>query len=151
MIKHLFECGFHHPGGCLGYRIENDGHHIIINGKINGKGSFLIIDTGASKSVFNIDLPDVKVKDNNSLSHGNPDAISLTTDDIPSTNGIVKELQLGELVIYNYDATLIDMKHINKLYHKKTGKIIMGLIGNDLLIKYKAIIDYSGRILILNY
>lgn len=132
-------------------RIENDGHHIIINGKINGKESFLIIDTGASRSVFNIDLPDVKAKDDSLLSRSHPDAITLTTDDIPSTTGIIRELQLGELVIYDYDATLIDMKHINELYHKKTGKIIMGLIGNDLLIKYKAIIDYSGKILILNY
>jgi predicted aspartyl protease len=132
-------------------RIENDGHHIIIRGKINGKESFFIVDTGASRSVFNAALPGVKAKDDVLLSRNYPNAITLTTDEIPSTAGIINELQLGELIIYDYEATLIDMKHINELYRNISGKIIKGLIGNDLLIKHQAVIDYSGQVLILNY
>jgi predicted aspartyl protease len=133
-------------------RIENDGHHLIIRGKINRKESSLIVDTGASKSVFNAGLPDIRLKKNDIEDESNyPNAVTLATDEIPSTTGIIDELQLGRLLIKNYEATLIDMKHINELYRNISGKVIKGLIGNDLLIKYKAVVDFHNKVLILDY
>ncbi len=132
-------------------RIEKDGHHIIVRGKINGKDSSLIVDTGASKSVFNAGLPDIRPENDIEDKSNYPNAVTLATDEIPSTTGIIDELQLGGLLIKNYEATLIDMKHINELYRSIPGKVIKGLIGNDLLIKYKAVIDYHNKVLILDY
>jgi hypothetical protein len=132
-------------------RIENDGHHIVVNGRINGKESFLIVDTGASRSVFNAGLPGIRPKDGIAAGSTSPGAVTLATDEIPSLTGIIDELQLGGLLISNYEATLIDMKHINELYRKISGKEIIGLVGNDLLIKYNAVIDYNNKVLILDY
>jgi predicted aspartyl protease len=131
--------------------VGNDGHHIIIKGKINKKDRFLMIDTGASKSVFNVSLLNIKTKEGMSVYQKNASAVTMTLDEIPSTNGIIKELQIQDLKIYNFEATLIDLKHINDLYQNNSGKEISGLIGNDLLIKYKAVIDYSNKVLILSY
>jgi hypothetical protein len=132
-------------------RIENDGYHLIIRGKINRKESSLIVDTGASKSVFNAGLPDIRPEDDVEDVSNYPNAVTLATDEIPSTKGIIDELQLGGLLIKNYEATLIDMKHINELYRNISGKVIKGLIGNDLLIKYKAVVDFHNKVLILDY
>ncbi len=130
---------------------ENDGHHIIIRGKINKKERFLLIDTGASKSVFNMSLLKIKTKEDISIYQNYTSAATITPDDIPSTTGNIKEIELQELKIYNYEATFIDLKHINDLYQNTLEKKISGLIGNDLLIKYKAVIDYSNKVLILSY
>jgi hypothetical protein len=132
-------------------RIENDGHHLIIRGKINRKESSLIVDTGASKSVFNAGLTDIRPKNDIEEKSNYPNAVTLATDEIPSTTGIIDELQLGGLLIKNYEVTLIDMKHINELYRNISGKVIKGLIGNDLLIKYKAVVDFHNKVLILDY
>ena len=35
--------------------IEGDGFHVMISGKINGKEAHFLIDTGASRSVFDTD------------------------------------------------------------------------------------------------
>jgi predicted aspartyl protease len=131
--------------------VENDGYHLIIKGKINKKDRFLMIDTGASKSVFNVSLLNIKTKEGMSVYQKNASAVTMTLDEIPSTNGIINELQIQDLKIYNFEATLIDLKHINDLYQNNSGKEISGLIGNDLLIKYKAVIDYSNKVLILSY
>lgn len=131
--------------------IENDGYHLIINGKINKKDSLLMIDTGASRSVFNIELLNDENKQDMTIYEDQISAISLTPDEIPSASGIIRELQLQELKIQNYLAAFVDMEHINALYQNNSGKLINGLIGNDLLIKYNAVIDYSNKVLILSY
>lgn len=132
-------------------KIESDGHHIIIKGKINKKDTFLMIDTGASRSVFSIKLLNEKTKEDMTMYQNYTSAITLTPDEIPSTSGIIRELQLQELKIQNYEVAFVDMKHINDIYQNNSGKIINGLIGNDLLIKYNAVIDYSNKVLILSY
>jgi len=107
---------------------ENDGHHIIIRGKINKKERFLLIDTGASKSVFNMSLLKIKTKEDISIYQNYTSAATITPDDIPSTTGNIKEIELQELKIYNYEATFIDLKHINDLYQNTLEKKISGLI-----------------------
>lgn len=131
--------------------IENEGYHLIIQGKINSRISNLIIDTGASKSVFSSNLSGLQKGESSYLSKTDINTTSLLYDEIPSVNGVIKELQLGSLKIRNYKVTFIDIEHINKIYHASVGKTITGLIGNDLLLKHQAIIDYLNRTLILTY
>ena len=129
---------------------ENENFHIIIKGKINNKDAFLMIDTGASRSVFDLSLFSTKANDNRLAYQDNTSAVNMITDEIPSSKGIIEELQLHDLKIYNFEATLIDLKHINDFYRNNLGKSINGLIGNDLLIQYNAVIDYSNMVLILS-
>ena len=110
-----------------------------------------MIDTGASRSVFSIKLLNEKTKEDMTMYQNYTSAITLTPDEIPSASGIIRELQLQELKIQNYEVAFVDMKHINDIYQNNSGKIINGLIGNDLLIKYNAVIDYSNKVLILSY
>ncbi len=132
-------------------KIENEGSHLIIQGNINKNKCYLIIDTGASKSVFNRKLSDSMKEENINLNIHDLHTTTLYSDDIPSISGIIKEFQIGTLCKYNYEVTFIDIDYINKLYQDTVGKKIDGLIGNDLLVAHKAIIDYADKSLILTY
>ncbi len=132
-------------------RIENEGYHLIIKGKINKKVSNLIIDTGASRSVFSNSLSGIRKGESAYLNQTDLSTTSLLSDEIPSVNGIINEFQVGALRKSNYEATFIDIEYINKLYNDSVGKTIDGLIGNDLLIKHQAIIDFLNSMLVLTY
>lgn len=131
--------------------IEKEGFHLIIQGKINKKKSNLIVDTGASKSVFNKKLSGKIKEDNiNQNIHNLHTTISFS-DEIPSMNGIIKEFQIGTLHKYNLEVTFIDIDYINRFYKITVGKKIDGLIGNDLLVTYQAKINYADKSLTLTY
>jgi len=55
----------------------------------------------------------------------------------------IKELRIGELKIKNFEVLAIDLSHISS----KFGVDISGAIRNDILRKFKAIIDYNEKIL----
>ena len=121
--------------------IEGDGFHIMIPGRINGKEANFLIDTGASRSVFDlatmsefIDDPDFQKKDGITAGVGSSDLESSTFD--------IDSLFIGELEIKHYQAVAIDLENIHETYEKIHLPKIHGIIGGDILVNYKAIINY---------
>jgi hypothetical protein len=49
----------------------------------------------------------------------------------------------------NYLVAVIDLTHVNQTYEGVGKKPIFGIVGSDILMDRKAIIDYSKKILIL--
>ncbi len=122
--------------------IEGDGYHLMIRGKINGKDAHFLIDTGASRSVFDpvtitsfIDDPQFEKKEGITAGVGSSDLESATFN--------IETLSLGDLVIHNYEGVAIDMENIHETYEKIHLPKIHGIIGGDILVKYKAIINYK--------
>jgi len=129
--------------------IENDGFHLQLKVKINGVEANLILDTGASRSVFDetritLFTKNNHVEDNERLSTG------LGTNTMTSKNVILEKLQLNELIIENYEATILDLAHVNESYEKLELELIDGVLGSDILVEYNAIIDYGKKELIFN-
>ena len=132
--------------------IEGEGFHLMIKAKINGKKANILIDTGASRTVFDSEqiknfIPENhdEFEDNEKLSTG------LGTSSLVSQATIIKKLQFGNLIIKNYTAVVLDMKHINQSYTTLNFPAIDGVLGSDLLSKYKAVIYYKEKILKLYY
>ena len=128
--------------------IENDGCHILVVVKINGKKANLLIDTGASRTVFDNTkikkfIPkDHKVfKDNEKLSTG------IGTNKLESQVTVLKKLELGDIIVKNYNAIVLDMKHVIQSYSSLKLPVIDGILGGDLLAHYKAVINYKDKIL----
>ena len=76
--------------------IEGDGFHIMIQGQINGKEANFLVDTGASRSVFDpknianfIDNPQFEKKEGITAGVGGNELESATFD--------IETLNLGEL------------------------------------------------------
>ncbi len=128
--------------------IEDDGFHLKVAIKINGKKSSLILDTGASRTVFDANsignfVDENEVEEQERLSSG----IGTTT--MASKKVMLKKIQLGKVVINDYSAAVIDLTHVNQSYEKLELEPVDGVLGGDILIDYKAIINYDKKELVL--
>jgi hypothetical protein len=63
----------------------------------------------------------------------------------------LKKLKIGDIVIPDYKTFILDLSHVNNSYAQIGIKHIDGVIGSDLLVEYKAIIDYEKKHLKLKY
>jgi len=130
--------------------IEEDGFHLMIQSAINGKKAWLLIDTGASKTVFDRERIKKFVDEkefflNEKLSTG------LGTSTMQTHSVTVKKFQLGQLTIKNYNSILLDLSHVNDSYHKLDLPEIDGVLGSDLMVQYQAVIDYKAKELKLKF
>ena len=120
--------------------------HLLIKGKINGvKGNF-ILDTGASNSCVGFE----------SIEHFKLDAqFSVTKAAGAGATGIEtqlaknNEIQLGRWKNKKFHLIVFDMSHVNEALMQYKTKPVDGIIGADVLLKGKAIIDYSNHYLYL--
>ena len=124
--------------------IDEDGIHILVEAKINGKKANLLIDTGASKSVFDINRAK-RFVDHSEFEASEKLSNGLGTNSMESKTTNFKKFKLGDVLIENFSAVLLDMTHINESYTQIGFKAIDGVIGSDIMYKYKATIDYKKQ------
>ena len=130
--------------------IEEDGFHLQLKVYINNRVANVLIDTGASKTVFDKNritsfVKDTEFQSNERLSTG------LGTNTMASQTTELKKLKIGEIIIENYKTVLLDLGHVNHSYQLLGLKQIDGVIGSDLLKKFKAVIDYDKAFLKLSF
>lgn len=128
--------------------IDNDGYHLSVKAKINGKVAHLIIDTGASRTVFDLNRIGKFVKSHNMKENGRL-STGLGTNTMKSQVSELKRLELGSMHISNYKAIFLDLSHINVSYVNAGLNPIDGVVGSDILHDHKAIVDYNRLELIL--
>ena len=124
--------------------IEGEGFHVMVKGKINGMEANFIIDTGASRSVFDptvitrfVEDPQFKKKPGITAGVGG--------SDLDSSTFIIDTLTLGDIEIHDYEAVALDLENIHETYHKLGLPAIDGIIGGDLLYRLKATLNYRLR------
>lgn len=129
--------------------INGGGYHLGIEVMLNGKNAFLLLDTGASRTVLDknqindyIHNQEIELLDEKSTGLGTNNMDIHTTE--------ISQLEIGYKKIQNITLALIDLSHVNETYEKLGFKKIQGVLGSDLLYKYKAIIDYQKLELTLN-
>lgn len=130
--------------------IENDGYHLLTTILINGKNALIIIDTGASRSVFDV----TRIIDfigHNNLSEHDKLSSGLGTNTMTSKKVVLDTLNLNGLVLNHYEATILNLHHVNQSYQKIGLNPIDGILGGDVLNDYHAIIDYKNSILTLSF
>lgn len=128
--------------------IEADGHHLAVKLRINGKNANAILDTGASKTVLDKTmivpyLSGEKFADNETLSTG------LGTTTMQSQIVTIRSFGIGKITIAGYQSVILDLSHVNLTYEKLGLEPIVGVLGSDVLEKFKAVVDYGKRRLFL--
>ena len=120
--------------------------HLLIKAKINGvKGNF-ILDTGASNSCIgfeSIKLFQLKAKDSKTKASGAGATGMLTQTSVGN------KLQLGNWKYRDFDLVIFDLSHVNEALMQYKAKPVHGIIGADILMKGKGIIDYYNHCLYL--
>ena len=128
--------------------LEPDNYHIVVRAKIEDKPLNVLIDTGASHSCFDLAFiknlnPEISMEDNDGLNVG------VGTSDFESKLSTINDFRMGRFLLKQYDVVLLDMSNINQAYEMMHKPLIHGIIGSDFLMKYKALIDYRERVLVL--
>jgi predicted aspartyl protease len=129
--------------------LDNKSFHLLIEAEINELAVNLIIDTGASKTVFDKSLNGIAVRASDPQDLEEIHSMGIMTGNIESQSAVVKLFKLGKLKLRDFPVVLIDLESINKIYLKVTGKQIHGLLGSDFLLEMNAVIDYGKACLIL--
>lgn len=120
--------------------------HLLIKAKINGvKGNF-ILDTGASSSCVGFEsvaLFLLEAKDSKTKASGAGATGMLTQTSVGN------KLQLGSWKDKSFDLVIFDLTHVNQALISYKAKPVHGIIGADILMKGKGIIDYYNHCLYL--
>ena len=120
--------------------------HLLIKAKINGvKGNF-ILDTGASNSCVgfeSIEMFQLTANDSKTKAAG-AGATGMFTQTSASN-----KLQLGDWKCRDFDIVIFDLSHVNEALTAYKAKPVHGIIGADILMKAKGIIDYYNHCLYL--
>ena len=124
--------------------IEGDGFHIMIKGTIHGKEARFLIDTGASRSVFDPKTITSFI-DNLQFEKKEGMTAGVGSSDLESSTFIIDHLSIGELEITDYEGVALDLENIHEMYEKLDLPHIDGIIGGDLLKKHKAVINYRNK------
>jgi predicted aspartyl protease len=124
--------------------IEGDGFHIMVKGMIHGKEANFLIDTGASRSVFDPNtitdfIDDIQFEKKEGMTAG------VGSSDLESSTFVIDSFSIGDMKIHNYEAVALDLENIHEMYAKLALPHIDGIIGGDLLKKYKAVINYRSK------
>lgn len=120
--------------------------HLLIKASINGiKGTF-ILDTGASNSCVgfeSIERFELKAGKSKTKAAG-AGAVGMFTQ-------LAKDntLQIGRWKNTEFHLVIFDLSHVNEALLQYKAKPVQGIIGADVLLKGKAIIDYYNHCLYL--
>ena len=126
--------------------LEDQNFHPVISADVNGRKGNWIIDTGASKTVFDKNRTDdyILLDEIDELHSVEAAEQPLNTD-----LAALKSIQFEDVFISKLKVAIIDLRHINKIYKNSGGPEICGLIGSDFLYKYNAVINYNKKLLTL--
>ncbi len=124
--------------------IQDDGVHLVLQAQLNNTDCRLLIDTGASRTVFDQNRID-KFVENPDLQENEQRSTGLGTNQMKSHIIQIEKLEIGDLCLKDYTSVVIDMVHINQSFELFGLEVIDGVIGGDILLEYKAEIDYRKK------
>ncbi len=129
--------------------IEGEGFHIMVKGMIHGKEANFLIDTGASRSVFDPKTISSFIDD---LTFEKKEGITAGVggSDLESSTFRIDVFSIGDMEIRDYEGVALDLDNVHELYGKLGLPHIDGILGGDLLKRYKAIINYKSKKIRLN-
>ncbi|TDW49971.1 aspartyl protease [Flavobacterium sp. 270] len=120
--------------------------HLSIKAKINGVSGSFILDTGASntcigfESIEHFELQAKKSKTKASGAGGTGMETQISANNI---------LKIGSWKNKDFSIVIFDLSHVNEALESYKAKPVHGIIGADVLLEGKAIIDYYNHYLYL--
>lgn len=120
--------------------------HLLMKASINGvKGDF-ILDTGASNSCVgfeSIEMFQLKAAKSKTKASG-AGATGMHTQ-----IAVGNQLELGKWNCIDFELVIFDLSHVNSALMEHKSKPVHGIIGADILLKGRGIIDYYNHCLYL--
>ena len=125
------------------------GFHMKVDILINRKPASLIVDTGASRTVFDerrlFNFNVGELRNNGAISAG------AGSEEIEQKDVIIKIFRIGDgISIKDFEGVAMDLSHINQHYEDFGLPPVDGVLGGDILMAHNASIDYLKKEMILH-
>ena len=129
--------------------LQDDGFHLLVEIVIFGEAGYAVVDTGASRSVFDKTLVERHIiSEEHTETQPSTENYATTLFSTSSTAvATIPALSVGKLKIKNYVSIALDLQSVNDTYEHFGHPRIAGILGGDILIRYHAKIDYKKLVL----
>lgn len=124
--------------------LDGDGYHLLIEIELFDEQRFAVVDTGASRSVFDKTLMVAHATEIVHLPSSQTNTLFSAAETIQAN---IPVLKIGRLKIADYDAVAIDLSSVTETYAQLGHPAIAAIIGGDILMKFKSKIDYKKEVL----
>ncbi len=126
--------------------LEKKNYHLFVTLKIGDAKARLLIDTGASKTVFDSErvlqfVSAKKIKSHESKSVG------LGVTEMETHVVKLKNISFGKFLVDKFDVAILPIGHVNEIYQMLDLQPIDGVLGSDFFMKYNACICYADAVL----
>ncbi len=122
--------------------LHNDGFHLLVEVVVFGQSFNVVLDTGASKTVFDKTVIEKHMK-NAELMSSELLSTGLGTNSMESHTIVLPVLKIGKFKLNNFEAAVLDLSTISHAYSSLNLPPVIGVLGGDILQRYKAIINYK--------
>lgn len=123
--------------------VKEGGFHIFTHSYVKDKKINLLIDTGASRTVFDTELLK-QIFPKLSLEENEEPALGIGSQSVENQVAKIPYFAIGGLVLDGLEIGIIDLKGINQHYSQISKISIDGILGGDILNTYNALIDYKN-------
>ncbi len=124
--------------------LNEEGFHPLVTIKVFGKKFTVVLDTGASKTAFDKDLLQ-KANKKALITESNILSTGLGTNNMASYAAAITDMRIGRLKIPEFEVAVLDLSTINFAYAQMGHPQVLGVLGGDILMKYKAVINYGKQ------
>ena len=126
--------------------ILGETNHLEVTASINGITGRFILDTGASNTCVGVDIASYfkLISKNSEVKDAGAGATDMET-----LVSVKNKIEIGGWKKAKQQIVVFDLVHVNEALIAHKSLPVDGIIGADILIKCKAVIDYASRNLFL--
>ncbi|SMD06712.1 aspartyl protease family protein [Pedobacter nyackensis] len=126
--------------------LQDDGFHLLVEIVAFGQKLLAVVDTGASRSVFDRSFIESHVKEIEHTEEAHATTLFTTSSTLQAT---IPKLKVGGLILKDYETVALDLEAVNQAYEGLGHPPIGAIIGGDLLLQFHATINYRKMKLFL--
>lgn len=126
--------------------LHDDGYHPLLDVTIHGKPFTLVLDTGASKTAFD-HVTLLRAVEGASIRSSDRLSTGLGTNNMASSTALISDMHIGEFILPEFEVAVLDLSSINIAYRQLKHPEVLGVLGGDILMKYKAVINYGKKLI----
>lgn len=126
--------------------LHDDGFHLLVEIVIFGKKFNAVLDTGASKTVLDKTTIE-KYITTEELLQSEKLSTGLGTSSMESYTFVLPCLKIGRLQLKQFEAAVLDLSTISTAYETLNLPPVIGVLGGDILYRYRAVINYEKLVL----
>jgi len=120
--------------------LNEDGFHLLVEIGVFGEKHYAVVDTGASRSVFDKSFIEMNTDEIVIAEESNATTLFTTSSTIQT---VLPKLRIGKLTIKKYPAVALELHSVNEAYALMGHPKIIAILGSDIFYRYQAKINYK--------